>query len=270
MASKSSSHRSGRKRSKLTAGGVWKGENETDPELMEEKDQHPLTDAGAWTEDEAYKIYREKLVRLRDLYVGQLGHLKHVLHGKRREFLQRWQYEGGASMQASLPSQGGSLEDSAYRCYRKRSGEEALLERKQKQRRIGSSLDYFCKRDVRDMHKAHYQYLVKLHQESPSVNATHCTSGGCDHPCIPYSTRCSRHIFDDEKQLFYTKCSYVFPSGGQCSNPVPLYMVPPLCGGHCDNVSLNSPETGQQQNSHSQAINEVAVKTENTDLDIQR
>ena len=43
MASKSSSHRSGRKRSKLTAGGVWKGENETDPELMEEKDQHPLT-----------------------------------------------------------------------------------------------------------------------------------------------------------------------------------------------------------------------------------
>lgn len=77
-------------------------------------------------------------------------------------------------------------------------------------------------------------------------------------------------IFDDEKQLFYTKCSYVFPSGGQCSNPVPLYMVPPLCGGHCDNVSLNSPETGQQQNSHSQAINKVAVKTENTDLDIQR
>ena len=95
---------------------------------------------------------------------------------------------------ASLPSQGGSLEDSAYRCYRKRSGEEALLERKQKQRRIGSSLDYFCKRDVRDMHKAHYQYLVKLHQESPSVNATHCTSGGCDHPCMPYSTRCSRRI----------------------------------------------------------------------------
>ncbi len=59
------------------------------------------SDAGAWTEDEAYKIYREKLVRLRDLYVGQLGHLKHVLHGKRREFLQRWQYEGGASMQGA-------------------------------------------------------------------------------------------------------------------------------------------------------------------------
>ncbi len=59
------------------------------------------SDAGAWTEDEAYKIYREKLVRLRDLYVGQLGHLKHVLHGKRREFLQRWQHEGGASMQGA-------------------------------------------------------------------------------------------------------------------------------------------------------------------------
>ena len=81
-------------------------------------------------------------------------------------------------------------------------------------------------------------------------------------------------ICDDEKQLFYTNCSYVFPSGGQCSNPVPLYMVPPLCGGHCDNVSLNPPEKAkeQQRNSHSQehlhvAVNNVVV---NTDLDIQR
>ena len=95
---------------------------------------------------------------------------------------------------ASQPSHGGSLEDSAYRCYRKRSGEEALLERKQKRRRISSSLDYFCKRDARDLHKSHYQYLLKLHQQSNSNNSTPCTSSGCDHPCLPFSTRCSRHI----------------------------------------------------------------------------
>ena len=29
-------------------------------------------------------------------------------------------------------------------------------------------------------------------------------------------------------------CSYVYPSGLQCTSPVPIYLSPPLCGGHCD------------------------------------
>lgn len=57
------------------------------------------SDAGAWTDEEAYKIYREKLARLRDLYLGQLGHLKHVLQEKRREFLLQFQNEGGSRLQ---------------------------------------------------------------------------------------------------------------------------------------------------------------------------
>jgi hypothetical protein len=43
-------------------------------------------------------------------------------------------------------------------------------------------------------------------------------------------------VCDDEKQLLYTKCSYVYPSGIQCTNPVPRYLDPLLCGGHCDNI----------------------------------
>ena len=34
----------------------------------------------------------------------------------------------------------------------------------------------------------------------------------------------------------YTRCSYIYPSGSQCSNPIPQYLDPPLCGGHCDRV----------------------------------
>ncbi len=41
---------------------------------------------------------------------------------------------------------------------------------------------------------------------------------------------------DDSKQLLYTKCSYMYPSGIQCTNPVPKYLDPLLCGGHCDNI----------------------------------
>ena len=36
----------------------------------------------------------------------------------------------------------------------------------------------------------------------------------------------------------YTRCSYVYPSGSQCSNPIPRHLDPPLCGGHCDSVEL--------------------------------
>ena len=41
-----------------------------------------LRNAGAWTEDEAYQIYREKLVTLRDLYIDQLSHLETCPPGK--------------------------------------------------------------------------------------------------------------------------------------------------------------------------------------------
>ena len=43
-------------------------------------------------------------------------------------------------------------------------------------------------------------------------------------------------ICDDDKQLLYTKCTYVYPSDIQCTNPVPKYLEPLLCGGHCDNI----------------------------------
>ena len=53
------------------------------------------SDAGAWSEDEAYTIYREKLVRLRSLYSSQLTRMKHSLAERRREFLMEWTAAGG-------------------------------------------------------------------------------------------------------------------------------------------------------------------------------
>ena len=53
------------------------------------------SNSGAWTEDEAYTIYREKLVRLRTLYTGRLARLKHSLAERRREYLLEWMATGG-------------------------------------------------------------------------------------------------------------------------------------------------------------------------------
>ena len=72
----------------------------------------------------------------------------------------------------------------------------------------------------------------------------------------PSSSILSSHIFfflfaltqfpdicSDPKQLLYTLCAYVYPSGGQCASPIPHYLTPPLCGGHCDTALSSPPPT---------------------------
>lgn len=51
----------------------------------------------------------------------------------------------------------------------------------------------------------------------------------------------SLDICADPKQLLYTSCIYVYPSGAQCVSPVAIYMNPPLCGGHCDMAVMTPP-----------------------------
>lgn len=48
----------------------------------------------------------------------------------------------------------------------------------------------------------------------------------------------SSDVCDVRNQLLYVKCSYVYPSGQSCSKPIPHFVNPPLCGGHCDSVEL--------------------------------
>ena len=91
-------------------------------------------------------------------------------------------------------SRGGSLEDAAYRCYRKRSGEEGLLERKQKQRRIEASIELFSRRESRETHKAHYQHLLNLHQQYSTMLQPLCVNNGCGNKCLPFASRCPRRI----------------------------------------------------------------------------
>ena len=98
---------------------------------------------------------------------------------------------------ASQPSEGGSLEDAAYRCYRKRSGEEALLERKRKQRRIATSLEVFSRKDVRDSNRIHYQFLARLHQQVGPEPRPLCSNPTCEHKCAPFASRCLKRILFD-------------------------------------------------------------------------
>ena len=86
-----------------------------------------------------------------------------------------------------------SREDIAYRRYRRKSGEEKLLEHKLKKRRYAASLDYFLKKDDRESHKHHNQYLLKMHHRL-AQNQVHCNNYGCENKCLPFSNKCSRRI----------------------------------------------------------------------------
>ena len=46
-----------------------------------------------WTVEEAARICRDKMVRLRSLYVGQFKRLQHTLKEKRRKYLHLIQAE---------------------------------------------------------------------------------------------------------------------------------------------------------------------------------
>jgi hypothetical protein len=124
-----------------------------------------------------------------------------------------------------------------------------VLERRQKQRQIAASIEFFSRKEMRSSSRAHHQHLVRLQgQYMPTPQPT-CNNGNCDNKCLPFSTKCRRHICSDQKQLLYTLCTYVYPSGGQCASPIPLYLTPPLCGGHCD-TALSSPPYPDIKNPH--------------------
>jgi hypothetical protein len=60
----------------------------------------------------------------------------------------------------------------------------------------------------------------------------------------------------------YTRCSYVYPSGSRCTNPIPQHLDPPLCGGHCDSVEPPKLEEEMENASTSGRNKETERETE--------
>ena len=87
----------------------------------------------------------------------------------------------------------------AYRAYRKKKGEEGLLERKLKLRRLAATLDIYSKKEVRDANRPHYQHLVKLQQHTKTSNTSPCLNTSCSNASLPFTSRCSKRTYFDNK-----------------------------------------------------------------------
>ncbi len=95
---------------------------------------------------------------------------------------------------ADLPSDGGSKHDVAYRCFRRRTGEYGLLERRLKLRRVSATLDLYSKKELRESNKSHYLHLVKTQHTLRPQNISACSTVGCSQISLPYTTKCSKRI----------------------------------------------------------------------------
>lgn len=56
---------------------------------------------------------------------------------------------------------------------------------------------------------------------------------------------CYTDILEDNKQLLYTECSHTNCGGITCTNPVPKYLTPLLCGDHWYQAKLSVPKCDQ-------------------------
>ena len=55
-------------------------------------------------------------------------------------------------------------------------------------------------------------------------------------------------MLEDTRQLLYIQCTHVNCSGISCTNPVPKYLLPSLCGDHWFEASLQVPVFEQTDN----------------------
>ncbi|XP_039267019.2 uncharacterized protein LOC120342309 [Styela clava] len=168
----------------------------------------PLRYANVLTPEEVVATAQSKLIRLQSLYIEQFKRLFHLLKERKRQYLHDLKKEmkeeriSGAASLTEIENIEGMDDDEVYALatYRKRTGVEVLLRKKQQKRRIESSI-------------ASTEFPIK---SSPRSRCSHASNNTrCKSTCLPYTKYCSAHILEDPHQLLYKKCRT-----DQCQTPV--------------------------------------------------
>ncbi|KAI6646680.1 hypothetical protein LOD99_12801 [Oopsacas minuta] len=206
-----------------------------------------LQNAGAWQEQELLEIYREGLLRLKELYKAQRRHLWLEMKEKRRKYL--FQVLEASNQKTLTPSLMESLsapstqQESVIEKYSTFHGEEGLVARKsfitmaelsieklseEKQSRLvigkpkpapGANLDY----------QEYSKFLGRIQSAlaSQPSNADRCRVKNCIRQHLPRSNYCISHIMRDTEQCLFVKCSH--EGAESCENIVSRTEAQTLC-----------------------------------------
>lgn len=165
--------------------------------------------ASVFTEEELTRTLRDKMIKLRRLYIEQYGHIQYILKEKRLKYIQAQRNEDEIYGEMySFRNNRDSPDYAKLRAmlrYHKTFGPESLLQDEAKRRKLSRPPTV----------GPHPHPVVKTEENRPSTsnNRGQCicifskTPQGCDKPCLPLSPYCKTHILFDKKQVLFRPCA---------------------------------------------------------------
>ncbi|RZF35766.1 hypothetical protein LSTR_LSTR012064 [Laodelphax striatellus] len=195
-----------------TLENIWKDadRDSSDAESIDSQEEDPLKHAGVYTAEEAAGIMREKLIRLKTLYVDQLKRLHHILKEKKRKY--HYSLVKEKETLASIHSQSKTSPKElklyeklkALNRFHKHSGLEAVMHHKIKEKRNqAKKIKKFKRSRLLDPTTSE-----GLFNTAPNSAKCSFSIGGvkCGLKTLPSSKFCRKHILHDPHQVLFRPC----------------------------------------------------------------
>lgn len=195
--------------------------------------------ASVFTEEEVTRTLRDKMIKLRRLYIEQYGHVQYILKEKRLKYIQAQRMEDELyGEQYSFRNNRDSPDYHKLRAmlrYHKTFGPESLLQEQAKQKRmsrpptVGPHSHPCVQNQLQGEKETTSEAPVEVKQKRTQICIFSKTPQGCDKPCLPLSPYCKKHILFDTKQVLFRPCAGGMPP---CLNPVVSFVRKNKCRLH--------------------------------------
>lgn len=204
--------------------------------------------ASVFTEEELTRTLRDKMIKLRRLYIEQYGHIQYILKEKRLKYIQAQRNEdeiyGDVFSYRNYRDSPNYDKLRAMLRYHKTFGPESLLQEQAKRRKLSRPPTVGPHPHPHHHHHHHHnnhnQTQQSQNQQVEGSNDTKPAAAGpilvlptssdqhqicilsktpqaCTKPCIPLSAYCRQHILYDNKQALFRPCAGGIPP---CLTPV--------------------------------------------------
>lgn len=190
--------------------------------------------ASVFTEEELTRTLRDKMIKLRRLYIEQYGHIQYILKEKRLKYIQAQRNEDELYGEIySFRNNRDSPDYARLRAmlrYHKTFGPESLLQEQAKKRKLSRPPT------VGPHPHPNAQFDAPTptfdHRDNPQENICIFSKSaqGCDKRSLPLSPYCLQHILYDHKQVLFRPCAGGTPPN--CLTPLVSYTRKNKCWLH--------------------------------------
>lgn len=177
--------------------------------------------ASIFTEEELTRTLRDKMIKLRRLYIEQYGFIQYILKEKRLKYIQAQRNEDSIAFRDNIVGPDCDRLRAMLK-YHKSSGPDYLLREQAKRRKTS-----------RPPTVGPHPHPQTENISTPSDKTPVCifskTASQCQEPTIPMSPYCKRHILFDTKQVLFRPCAGGAPP---CLTPVSSFRKNNRCWLH--------------------------------------